>query len=218
MPTQFVPTTASICNAALMHLAVNKPIVTLTDQTPEARACNQFYDQTRDEIFADFNWPFARRYAALTLVGGTADVPVTLDWQYSYRLPADSLYARRLLPGTRLDVPETRIPFALGSDATGGLLFTDLAAVAATSTTPAIPQLEYTAAITAEARFPADFSQAFSLKLAFYMAPVLTGGDPNKLGARAYQLYQIAIANAQDTAKNEQQADVAPDSEFIRIR
>lgn len=219
MPIQFAPTTASICNAALRHLAIGKPIANLTETTENAQACAAFYDQTRDEILADFQWPFAKRFATLgAVVGGTDTIPVNLDWQFSYRVPADALYCRRLLTGTRLDVPETRIPFALGSDATGALLFTDLAHVAATATTPEIPQLEYTAAITAEARFPADFAQAFSLKLAFYMAPSLTGGDPNKLGQRAFQLYQMAIANAQDTAWNERQPDQPAESSFIRTR
>ena len=219
MPTQFVATTASICNNALRHLAISKPITTILDTTENALACNAFYDQTRDEVLREFNWPFARRVTSLgAVVGGTITIPVNLDWQYSYRLPADCLFARRLLPGTRLDVTETRIPFALGSDTTGRLLFTDLPYQAATSNFPEIPQLEYTAEISAEARFSSEFASAFSFKLAFYMAPALTGGDPNKLGPRAFQLYQMAIQNAQDTSFNERQPDQAPESSFIRTR
>jgi hypothetical protein len=216
---QFSASAAGICNVALRHLGIGKRILSLTEAGNEnAAACAQFYDQTRDEVLHEFNWPFARRYAALALVGGTTSIPVTLDWQYSFRVPADCLSPRRILSGSRIETELTRVPFAVGSDAVGGLLFTDQPFVAATDTVPALPQLEYTAAITTEARFSADFAQAMALKLAFYIAPSVTGGDPNKLGARAFQLYDRALAIAENTAANEQQRDQAPDSEFIRAR
>jgi hypothetical protein len=46
---------------------------------------------------AAFPWPFSTRYARLVLVGGTASVKVNGDWQYSYRMPADSVFARRIV-------------------------------------------------------------------------------------------------------------------------
>jgi hypothetical protein len=219
MPTLLVPTTAGICNRALRHLAIGKPIASLTENSENARACADFYDEVRDEVLRDFNWPFARRFAALALVGGTATLAVTPEWQYSYRLPDGCLAVRRLMSGSRVETPTTRIPFATGGDDTGGLLYTDQAVVAATSSTLALPHLEYTASVTAEARFPVDFAQAFSFKLAFYLAPELTGGDPNKLGARAGGMYERILSGAQLAALYEQQRDVEPvDSEFIRAR
>ncbi len=220
MPTQFVPTTTTICNQALAHLAVGKTITAITDANDQnAKACAVFYDTTRDEVLREFNWPFARRYVTLVLVGGTTTVPVTLDYQYSYRLPADCLRARRLLPGTRLDVRQTRWSFVIGSDGTGRLLYTDFPVVAATSTTPQQPQLEYTTDITDEAQFTSEFAQAVAAKLAFYLAPSLSqGGDSGKLGARAYQLYQQIINQAQANALNEQVPDPAPESGFILTR
>ena len=220
MPTQFVPTTTAICNMALAHLAVGKTITAITDGNDQnAKACAAFYDTVRDEVLREFNWPFARRYVTLTLVGGTVDVPVTMDYQYSYRLPTDCLRPRRLLPGTRLDAPGTRWSFIVGSDATGRLLYTDFPVIDATSTTPQQPQLEYTTDITAEAQFTSEFSQAVALKLAFYLAPALSqGGDSGKLGARAFQLYTATIAQAQASALNEQVPDPAPESDFILTR
>lgn len=219
MPIQFVATSAGIANQALRHLGNSEQITGLTENSANAAACSAFYDTTRDEVLREFNWPFARRYATLVLVGGTATVPVTMDWQYSYRVPTDCLKARRLLPGTRLDVPETRWSFSIGGDSTGGLLYTEMPYVAATATTPQLPQLEYTAEITAEARFPADFAQAFACKLAFYLSPALTqGGDQFKLGQRALGMYSQLLAQAEANAMNEQQPDPAPESEFIRTR
>jgi hypothetical protein len=200
-------------------LAATKPIANITEPSANAQACLVFYDTTRDEVLREFNWPFARRYAALALVGGTLTVAVTMDFQYSYRLPADLLRARRILSGNRNDTPETQIPFRIGSDVTGGLLYTDFSIIAATSMTPLQPQLEYTAELSAEARFAPDFVQAFAFKLAFYMAPSISqGGDAGKLGARAFQRYQATMAQAEATALNEQVPDQTVESSFIRTR
>jgi hypothetical protein len=220
MPTQFVPTTTTICNMCLGHLAVGKTITAITDANDQnAKACAVFFDTTRDEVLREFNWPFARRYATLVLVGGTTTVPVTMDYQYSYRLPADCLRPRRLLPGTRLDVPQTRWSFIVGSDSTGRLLYTDFPVIVATADTPQQPQLEYTTDITAEAQFTSEFAQALAAKLAFYLAPAISqGGDSGKLGARAYQLYQQIINQAQATALNEEVPDPAPESQFVLTR
>jgi hypothetical protein len=219
VPGQSVPTTTAICNLALYHLAASKPIANITEASANAQACLVFYDATRDEVLREFNWPFARRYAALTLVGGTSTVPVTLDFQYSYRVPADCLRVRRILSGNRNESPETQIPFRLGSDTAGGLLYTDFAVIAATSSAPQQPQIEYTAELSAEARFAPDFVQAFAFKLAFYMAPSISqGGDSGKLGARAYQMYQQTMAQAEANALNEQVPDPVVESSFIRAR
>lgn len=213
---RFTAAQLGICNAALLHLA-NKAIRSLTDASEAAAACLLFYDQVRDEVLREFRWPFATRFAALTLVGGTSTVPVTTEWGYSYRLPADCLAPRRILSGTRRETRDDRVPFDTASDDSGGLLYTDQPPVDATSTTPQLPQLEYTA-LVAEARFPSDFTQALSLKLAFYVAPALTGGDPQKLGARAGQIYEAMLARSEYNAALERQRDPEPDSEFIRAR
>ncbi len=219
MPARFVASSTIIANQALRHIAVDKPIASLTENSTNALTVSAFYDMVRDEVLRDFNWPFARRFATLALVGGTTTVPVTMDYQYSYRVPADCIKPRRLLPGTRLDVRQTRWAFIIGGDATGKLLYTDFPVVDATSTTPQQPQLEYTAEVATETLFDADFTQAFALKLAFYIAPSLAqGGDSGKLGQRAFQLYQAIIAQAEANALNEQQPDASPESEFIITR
>lgn len=70
-----------------------------------------------------------------------------------------------------------------------------------------------------EESFPPDFAEAVSLLLAAYIAPTLTAGDPQKLGVRAYQLYEFRLRAAQANAQNEQQVDMlVPESEFIRAR
>lgn len=225
-------TELEIANLALAHLAVGRPIGAMAEDTQAARTMTQFYAQARSEAFRAFNWPFARKFASLTLVAGSDTTRASVDFQYSYRYPADCLYARilrttprrgPLLASTNVFgvpfVPSergARVPFIVGQDATGGLIFTDAAVVAATTDFPAYPELEYTVLVD-EATWPPEFVAAVSFLLAWYAAPLLTAGDPHKLGDRAAQQYGAALDRAQGVAWNEQEQDYGPepDSSFI---
>lgn len=236
-----VQSQVAICNLALHHLATGKQITSLTEKSEEARVCNVFYDQVKDEVLRDFAWPFATVTVTLELV----QQQPTFEWGYSYRMPSDCLAARRILNGTlavgpfpntfnplgpyptplgRVLTAQTRIPYRVMADASGGLIYTDIAPVApvaATATTlasPGLPQLEYTAEQDTPQFYPADFSQAVAFLLASYIAPGLTAGDKFKVGDRALKMYTWAIARAQANAGNEEQADQLPESEAIRTR
>ena len=65
---------------------------------------------------------------------------------------------------------------------------------------------------------PADFIMAFSFKLAYYIAPQITAGDPMKVGERARVNYELELSNAKSAAFNEEQQDVPPESELVRMR
>jgi len=241
MPKQ-VSSQVSIANLALANLNSTKFITSFDDTTSEARLCAQFYDQVKDEVLRDFAWPFATVTVSLVLV----EMQPTLEWGYSYRLPSDCLAARRLLSGTlavgpfpssftmegpnfqtprgRILTAQNRVPYRIMADTEGGLLYTDLAPVAAVPAsssqlaTPALPQLEYTAEQDTPALYPPDFAQAVSLLLATYIAPALTAGDKYKTSQRVLQLYQWAINRAWANAGNEEQPDQLPESEATRSR
>lgn len=203
---------------ALSHLAIGKAIASLTDTTTEeAKACALFYPQVKAEVLRDFPWPFAWRYAPLVLVDGTEAVASTQDFQYAYRLPDDALAVHRILGENRTASDASRIPYSLGSDAVGGLLYTDVAPVTATTDVLAQPELEYIADVD-EARLPPDVAQAMAFKLAFYLAPRLTGGDPFKLGERAAAAYDAMLLQSHGAAAREQQIDGPGESEFILAR
>lgn len=207
-----------ICNQALSHLGVSTEIQNLeTDKTAEARACRRFYDDARDQALRDFPWPFATTSGTLALV----TVNPTSEWAYAYRLPAECLAFRRLVTGrlgaftsdaSCVDVPvpglTLRVPFRIARDAAGQLIYTDWPDAVG----------EWTTRVEDPTQYPPDFRLALSLLLATMIAPRVTGGDQFKLGARAYQLYQLEIGRAQANAANEEQPDPAPDSEFIRAR
>jgi hypothetical protein len=59
---------------------------------------------------------------------------------------------------------------------------------------------------------------AFSLLLASYIAPRITGGDPFKMGERALRMYDYSIGKSRSNSVNEQQDEEPPQSEFINAR
>ena len=105
----------AICNLALSHLGVAKTITALaTGATPESIACNQFYDQALEEVLRATAWPFATAFATLELV----KVAPTVEWDYSYRLPADCRFVRRIVQpdSSRNETRQSRAPFRLVRD------------------------------------------------------------------------------------------------------
>lgn len=201
-----------ICNQALAHLGNGKQIAALTDKSNEARACTLFYERCRDEVLAAFPWGFATRSVALSLV----EEQPNDEWAYSYRYPPDALTVVRLPSGVdRVGAhwcePMTLAsptPFRIVSDATGKLIYTDLPNAT----------VEYTARVEDVTQFAADFVAALALKLAGDMAPLVTGGDPTKLGLRALQRYDAALSDARTRNANEERTDRTVDSDLLRSR
>jgi hypothetical protein len=199
---------AEICNLALSHIGVAKEIGNLeTDAGAEASACRRFYAITRNQVLRDFAWPFTTKYAALGLV---AENPSEIDqeWRFVYRYPSDCIKIRRIVSGIRPEPRQARIPFQIARDSVGQIIYTNRENAEA----------EYTILESDVSRYPDDFVQALSLRLAAYISPRLTGGDPFKVGTRALQLYQFEIARAQATAGNEEQPHEDPNSELERSR
>lgn len=197
-------TDIEICNLALSHLGIGKEIASFTEKSQEAQACNRFFDETRDTVMRSLAWPFATKFVTLGLV----EEDPTSEWGFSYRYPSDCFTARRIFSGDRNDSPQTRVPYKLGNDDQGTLIYTDQEDA----------ELEYTVLVDDPQLWPADFRMALSFLLAVYMAPRLAAGDPFKLGERAATLYGRTMAAASANAYNEQQDEQPPDAEMIRER
>lgn len=194
-----------ICNLALSHLGVGKEISDLdTDQSSEGSLCRRFYETTRDAVLRDFPWPFATRILALGLVESDPND----EWDYSYRYPSDCLKLRRILSGQRQDTNGTRVAYKITRDDTGRLVYTD----------EENAEAEYTMLNDDPNQYPPDFILALSFRLAFYIAPALTGGDPYNLQQRMLNMYQSEISQASANSVNEEQMDIEPYSEFERSR
>lgn len=198
--------TTEIANMALSHLGIGKEISNLDDEkSQEARACRRFFNSVRDVVLRDFDWAFASKIVALALI----EEDPNSEWAYSYRLPSDCIAPRRILSGTRTDTNSSEIAYLRGQDDDGQLIYTDEPEA----------YLEYTKRETRVQFYPSDFGIAMSLRLAAYIAPQLTGGDPFKVGARAMQFYtSYEIPKAQANSLNEQRPDQPPDAESIRAR
>lgn len=198
-------TSTEIANLALTHLGVGKEIANLdTERSAEALVMRRIFEMCKDAALRDFPWPFATKIAALVLV---EEDPTDL-YKFSYRYPTDCLMLRKIYSGVRNDTLATRVNYKIIQDSSGRLIYTDREDAEA----------EYTVRITDHERFTPDFVWAFSLRLAAYAAPRLTGGDAFKLGDKAFQMYQFEIGKSESTARNEEQAEENPDSEFITVR
>lgn len=194
-----------ICNLAISHLGISKDIANVTtEQSAEAKACRRFLDIARETVLKDYNWPFATKMATLNLV----EEDPNDEWAYSYRYPSDCLYARRILSGFRDDTDLTRIPYKITQDSTGILIYCD--------TENAI--LEYTLNTENVDLFSSDFKVALSYRLAHYIAPRITAGDPFGLGDKALQKYVLEIQRASANAFNEDKSSLPLTTDSISAR
>lgn len=200
----------TICNLALSHLASSAEVTDIeTDRTKEAKACRRFYDVARDRVLRAFPWPFATRIEPLALVTDFTD-DSTAEWDYAYRYPIDALELRKIQNEyhQRNDIRASRVPYRIAGDATGRLVYADLAKAI----------VEYTAKVEDPELFDPDFVMAFSLYLASLIAPRVTAGDQFQLGKYAYQRALSELENARVNALREEQADTEPDAEMILVR
>jgi hypothetical protein len=195
-----------IANMALGHLGIGKSVVDFnTDRTSEADALRKFYDQARDVTLRDFDWAFARKSVALSLL----EENPTDEWLFSYSIPSDCIKLIKLVyPGRRVDSHDNRVPFELAYGELGTEVHTDLEDAIA----------KYTVRATDEERFSEDFAIAFSMMLATLIAPRVTGADASMFTRIIFQQYQAYLAKARSAAANEAGKDVPPQSEFIRAR
>lgn len=187
-----VAVTTRVVNLALTRIGVSQVIVDLsTDPTREAHVARIVYEEEARTVLRAFPWPFATKYAALALVGGSAANPVNGDWTFAYQRPADCIFERRLVVARGAAMDPTPPPFMLGHNAVGdGLIFTN----------EPNARLEYTARPECVA-FSGDalFRDALAWKLAAALAPALS-----RMADRATQceqLYQQAIQHAQEVIK-----------------
>jgi len=193
---------------ALSHLGSSLEIGNVeTERSGEAKACRRFYSDALLESLRDFPNPYLTVIEPLALVEDLREVDGA-EWAFSYRYPADCSKAIRIPSGTRNDSNDSRIPYRIISDTTGPLIMTDMEDAT----------LEYSKKSDSPDKWAPDFVMAFSLLLAFYIAPRVTAGDPFKLGERAYRAYFLSISKSKANAIGEQQPEKEPDTDYIRSR
>lgn len=197
-----------ICNQALLHLKNSKTLTNVdTDNSIQANTLLLFYDDALEEVLREFDWPFAKRIAALALVEEDPDDGV--EWAYSYRWPSGCLRARYIVSGTTaVGTTTPKVAFEIGADDTGLLILTnEVDAV-----------LAYTKSIDDVSVMSPRFRTAFSYLLAYKVAPTLCGEDRGGLGNKALAFYALELSRAKEEYLNERQHGLSRESEFIEGR
>jgi hypothetical protein len=186
-----------ICNMALGELGSNS-IVSLTENTPSAQACNTYYTISLESVLRDYDWGFARKQVELSLsVESTHD-----KWLYSYVMPPDCLAARRIYNSSNDSV----IDFEMFSDGYKTLICTDQADA----------ELVYTARTDLVNLFDPIFIEALSFKLASKMCQMLKADQ--QLKSSLHQQYMIFLARAQGSDAKEGTIMRDTSSSFVDAR
>lgn len=193
-----------ICNMAISHLGTGKEISVITESSEEANACNRFYETARDGVIEDYPWPFARTFATLNLI----EEDPTDEWSYAYRYPTDCLRINRIQNERSFETRQSRVDYIIGSDASGRIIYTNKESA----------KIEYTRKIETVTLQSASFNLALSFRLAMFVAPRLTKGDPTKIKADMQQMYMAELDKVRANAINEEQYNEEVDSALIRAR
>jgi hypothetical protein len=192
-----------MCNMALAHISDSIELADAeTDRTKAGRTCRQFYPNALEECIRDFPWPKFTVTEALALI----ENPST-EWTYAYRRPAKCMFFRRILSGDRND-SSSYVAYDVVRDDAGEIILTDQQYAIG----------EWSVLIDDPTKWDADFRMAFTLLLASYIAPKVTGGDKFKLGDKALQKYSAWISKARNNARNEIKRDRTLESGFTRAR
>jgi hypothetical protein len=203
----------SIANLALARIGITMKIDSLSPpaRTKEAIELIAVFDEVRERVLAAAPWPFARKIVTLQQSGSTP-----FKWPYRYEYPNDCVAIRALYPpyqsGMTADTFRewtitNKVPFELALDDTDALTI-------CTGQDQAV--IEYTKLVTNPRLYNSKFRSAFAWALSAEVAlPLAKTIDHSRNAAAAYEK-EIAEATAQ--ALNEEQADVQPESEFVRAR
>ena len=146
-----------------------------------ARMCDVFYDATRTYLLGQFNWPFARRTARLSMLAESPDwVPEGI---YPYALPVDCVNVVDLLPEGSRQTWEIRgniLYCAYGADFEVVIL--------------------YSREVEDATKFSAPFSSLLAVALAVRLAPPLT--QDKTLTRAIFEQFEIEKKEAWATDAN----------------
>jgi len=189
----------SICNLALIQVGA-QTISAFTEQTREARLCNQIYEYSKDSVLRAHDWNFARCRVDLGLLATTFT-----NWSYTYAYPSDCLVARKIVNPLGSGNTQTYYDYEDETYRTTGQLPYDIMRTSTGSkvvvTNIADAELEYTARIDDANMFDSMFIDALILRLASDLASPLRAD--RRVAGDFYQKYQYTIREARTDNANE---------------
>lgn len=192
-------------NMALNIIGIGQTIEDLEAEGHLERVIARWYPIVRDEVLADFAWPFATIRVPLALVEEfTDEEDPDAEWTYSYGYPTTCLVARRIV--SRLRPEADGIPFEVGGTGTARLIFTDEEDAV----------LEMTGTYEDPGLWPGPFARAVAGKLADKISgPLRVASDKKALGMAEFQ---NAIISAKGIANQERRLAPQPVSKYISAR
>lgn len=193
----------SISNLALANIA-KESIQSLTEGTPEARACNQFFDIVLRIMLQAYPWRFARKSLSLAQISNSK----AGKWSYAYQLPTDCLKILNIRPqyvsgvDAQSDADEVMTPY----DIEGNVLFCNLS--------PAF--LVYTTSNVNLDTLPPLFEDALAWNLSARISMPLTR-DP-QIRADCMKVAGLTTSQAQVQDANNVRNTSDIDSEYVTVR
>ena len=192
-----------ICNMALSHVGTKSSIESITEDSPEAKQCDLWYDFSRRQALAVNDWSFARK--RLTLATHSDDPPDGI-WGFRYQYPSDCIKFRELQnPGGKtLDA----VPFEseLDLNQQTKTIVTDLDDAVGV----------YTFNLIETTLFSELFVEVLSLAIGVHIAKNLTGKKSIRDDLLAEFNQLVRVAGASDG--NESMGAPPRESEWIRGR
>lgn len=188
-----------ICNIALAGLGVADQIVSLTQDSTNARVCNLLFSHVRDTELRAHPWNFAIKRAQLAAT--TAPI---FGRTSSFPLPSDFL---RLLPKDPLDNLAT-LDWQIESQDGALVIVTD---------EETLLEIRYIAQITDPNLFDSSFEEVIVAAMRIALCEKVTGGSNTKMQVQEAR-YKQAILSAKRANAFENVPQVPPDSSWLTCR
>tara|TARA_R100000664_G_C2703228_1_gene102791 strand:- start:106 stop:693 length:588 start_codon:yes stop_codon:yes gene_type:complete len=188
-----------ICNSALNSLGANN-IISLTEDSKNARLCNQRYEPIRDQIFRSHTWNCLIKRVELAQDTATP----THEYDNQYTLPSDCL--RVLKVGGHHNGSSSDLDQGQKFKIEGRKLLTNESTI----------YLIYISKITDVNEYDVLLQETISAKLAAELCYAITSST--SLAAQMNELYQIKLREARFVDATEGTSDDIDSSTFINSR
>lgn len=157
----------AICNQALVKVGASR-IITITDDTKQARALLAIYDIKRDAELAANPWTFAIKR---TQIPASSTAPA-FGWAYAYPVPTDYLAMVEVGEDFTFYDSDTGALFAIETDSNGGI------AILTDQGSPL--NVRYVSRVINSGLFTALFVESFACRLAAEVCEELTQSSSKK--------------------------------------
>lgn len=220
-----------IWNLALSHLDLSQRVQSVTEQSPQAGYCRQFYDRARKYILEQCYWSFATTAKALPLLLDQQTISVQSSiifpgWRYIYSRPLDCLMAQAVttLYGLRINPRLGSYFGTYNSWSQNRPAWTEMLDQVQTNPGQTIDiltdQSNAWLVYTVDVTNVGVFSETLVDCIAWQMGTLISGpaSANQKAKEMCLKMAPLALSRALAQNLNEQQEDPYPDSPSIQAR